>query len=497
MSDKKYILALDQGTTSSRAMIFDEKGAVCGQGQQEFPQYFPQSGWVEHDAEEIWFSQLNSIKVALRQSQLKMTQICAVGITNQRETVVVWNRRSGKPLHRAIVWQDRRTAAAMLKLRETGQEEQVRAKTGLLLDPYFSASKLKWILDEVPEARRQAAAGELAAGTIDSWLIYKLTGGKEHITDMTNACRTLLFDIHKCRWDEELLNFFDVPAAVLPRIVPSSGDLAQTSKEVLGAKMVIAGIAGDQHAALCGQLCTNVGMVKNTYGTGCFMLMLTGDKPVLSENRLLTTLAWKLPDQPPQYALEGSVFIGGAAIQWLRDGLELIESTEKINELAAPDNGGVYLVPAFVGLGAPHWDPHARGMLIGITRGTTAGHIARATLESIAFQSMELALAMQQDCGCHFNEMRADGGATASRILMQIQADLLGVPVKVPQVAETTALGAAYFAGLAQGVWKSFEDIAVHWRLAHEYEPAIDEARRAELLHHWQRAVGRARNWIE
>ena len=494
---KKYILALDQGTTSSRAIIFDDEGTLCGQGQKEFPQYFPHSGWVEHDAEEIWTSQLDSIKISLEQANLKVSDIAVLGITNQRETLVVWDKISGKPVHRAIVWQDKRTTDVVQLLKEEGKEEIVRRKTGLLLDPYFTASKLKWILAEVPAVREKAAAGELAAGTVDSWLVYKLSGGKEHITDVTNASRTLLFDIHQCRWDEELLEMFSVPSSLLPRIVPSSGECAYTSADILGAKLPIAGIAGDQHAALCGQLCTQAGMVKNTYGTGCFMLTLTGDKPVPSNNRLLTTIAWKIADEPPQYALEGSVFVGGAAIQWLRDGMELIKSAAHINELAADDNGGVYFVPAFVGLGAPYWDPQARGMIIGVTRGTTSAHIARATLESIAFQSLDLATAMQQDCGSTFDEMRADGGVTASRLLMQIQADIFGIPVTVPQIAETTALGAAYFAGLAQGIWQSFDDIIPHRQLASHYEPHIDEARRDELISHWQRAVGRAREWIK
>ena len=497
MTRKDYILALDQGTTSSRALIFDAAGQVCGTGQEEFPQHFPQPGWVEHNAEEIWQSQLASIKAALQQARLRSSDMSVLGITNQRETVMIWDKKTGEPLHRALVWQDRRTTDWMEQLKDEGKESLIREKTGLLLDPYFSASKLKWLLDNVDGAREKAEKGELAAGTIDSFLVFKLTAGREHITDMTNACRTSLFNIHQCKWDEELLELFDVPQAILPRVVFSSGKLAKTSKETLDAELDIGGIAGDQHAALCGQLCAQPGEVKNTYGTGCFMLMATGDKPVLSKNKLLTTFAWVLPHQPPQYALEGSVFVGGAAIQWLRDGLELIDSAAKINQLAAPDNGGVYMVPAFVGLGAPHWDPRARGVIMGITRGTKAAHLARATLESIAFQSTELAYAMQQDCGFDFQEMRADGGATASNILMQIQSDFLGVPIKVPQTAETTALGAAYFAGLAKGIWGSFEEIASHWKLGSEYNPKIDQAERDRLFHQWNKAVERSRMWAQ
>ena len=495
MTQKDYILALDQGTTSSRALIFDSNGELCGSGMEEFRQHFPQSGWVEHDPEEIWQSQLTSLGTALTMAGLKISEIAALGITNQRETVLIWDRETGKPLHNALVWQDRRTTERMQELGP--KEEMVRAKTGLLLDPYFSASKLEWLLDNVDGARQMADRGDLAAGTIDSFLVYRLSGGKEHITDMTNACRTLLFDIHNCRWDSELLELFNIPESILPRVVANSGELAQTSEAVVDAKLTINGMAGDQHAALCGQLCTDTGMVKNTYGTGCFMLMLTGEKPVASNNRLLTTLAWALPNQPVQYALEGSVFVGGAAIQWLRDGLELIESAERINDLAAPANGGIYLVPAFTGLGAPHWDPRARGIIIGITRGTTSSHIARATLESIAFQSTELALAMQADCGFEFKTMRADGGATASSVLMQIQADLLDVSIAVPKIAETTALGAAYFAGLGKGIWQSFDEIATHWQLAKEYTPKISQAERERLMSQWQEAVARSRNWAK
>lgn len=495
MKQTDYILALDQGTTSSRALIFDAAGKLCGSGLEEFPQHFPQPGWVEHNAEEIWQSQLASLRTALQKAGLRANEISALGITNQRETVLIWDRKTGQPLHNALVWQDRRTTERMQQLKD--KEDWLRSKTGLLPDPYFSASKLEWLLDNVKGAREKADKGELAAGTMDSFLVYRLTNGKEQITDMTNACRTLLFDIHKCRWDDELLELFNIPKSILPRVVANSGDLAQTSEEVLGAKITINGMAGDQHAALCGQLCTEPGMVKNTYGTGCFMLMLTGDKAVASKNRLLTTLAWALPDEPVQYALEGSVFVGGAAIQWLRDGLEMITTADRINQLAAPDNGGVYLVPAFTGLGAPHWDPRARGIIIGITRGTRSSHIARATLESIAFQSTELARSMQADCGFEFKTMRADGGATASSVLMQIQADLLNVSIKVPRIAETTALGAAYFAGLGKGIWQSFDEISAHWQLGSEYTPKISQTERDQLLAHWQEAVVRTRNWAK
>lgn len=488
----QFILALDQGTTSSRAIVFDHQARALGVGQHEFRQYFPSPGLVEHDLEEIWQSQCAAMQDAVSQAEVSAQQITAIGITNQRETIAIWDKKSGQPLFHALVWQDKRTTSLMQELAD--QAELIHAKSGLLPDPYFSASKLKWLLDNVDQARALADQGRLAAGTIDTWLIYKLTGG-EQITDIGNASRTLLFNIHTLKWDEDLMQLFDIPSGILPQVVPSAGQHARTAKTLLGASIPIAGIAGDQHAALFGQNCVQPGMVKNTYGTGCFMLMNTGTAPIKSKHNLLTTIVWQLPDAKPVYALEGSIFVGGSAIQWLRDGLGLIKEADAINQLAADDNGGVYFVPALVGLGAPHWDPKARGLLIGITRGTQASHLARAVLESIAFQTVELAQAMQQDCGFTFEAMRADGGATASARLMQIQADLLGVPVQVPQVRETTALGCAYLAGLAAGVWDSQDQIAKHWQLAHSYEPTQEPDEREGLLKQWRAAVERSKDW--
>ena len=488
----QFILALDQGTTSSRAIVFNHLAEPLGVGQQEFRQHFPRPGLVEHDLEDIWRSQRASIKNALRQAGLAAKQITAIGITNQRETIAIWDKKNGQPLFHALVWQDKRTTGLMQELAE--QADMIAAKSGLLPDPYFSASKLKWLLDHVERARPLANQGRLAAGTIDAWLIYKLTGG-EHITDIGNAARTLLFNIHTLKWDEDLMQLFDIPPGILPRVVSSSGLDAPTDKALFDVSIPITGIAGDQHAALFGQNCAQPGMVKNTYGTGCFMLMNTGNKPIKSNHNLLTTIVWQLPGEKPVYALEGSIFVGGSAIQWLRDGLGLIKTAADINDLAAEDNGGVYFVPALVGLGAPHWDPNARGLLIGITRGTEASHLARAVLESIAFQSVELAQAMQKDCGFTFEAMRADGGATASALLMQIQANLLGAPVQVPRVSETTALGAAYLAGLAAGVWENQEQIAAHWQLARSYEPKQGGDGRDALLQRWRAAVERSKNW--
>ena len=495
-TNPKHILALDQGTTSSRAMLFDRKGDCAGQGQLEFPQYFPAPGLVEHDLNEIWDSQCAAVAAALKDAGLGMQDVAGIGITNQRETIAIWDKKSGEPLARALVWQDKRTSDLMRRLAT--QKEMITAKTGLLPDPYFSASKLKWLLDNVRDARTLAKQGRLAAGTIDTWLIYKLTGG-EHITDIGNAARTLLFNIHTLKWDEELLDLFDIPAGILPQVVASSGVCGKTKPDLFGATSVpIAGIAGDQHAALFGQACFEEGMVKNTYGTGCFTLMNTGHRPTLSAHNLLTTIAWQLPGEKPVYALEGSVFVAGSAIQWLRDGMGLIKTAEEINTLAAKDNGGVYFVPAFVGLGAPHWDPNARGMMIGITRGTTAGHLARAVLESIAFQSVDLVAAMRR--GYHTGDteitvMRADGGATASALLMQIQADLLGLPVQVPRIKETTALGAAYLAGLACGLWKDTEELSALGGTEKTYSPRQPVAERDALMERWHAAVERSKNW--
>jgi glycerol kinase len=493
-----FILALDQGTTSSRALVFDHDGNIRGLAQKEFRQIFPEPGLVEHDAEEIWASQLGVVVEAIARAGGTAADIAAIGITNQRETTVVWDRRTGKPIHNAIVWQDRRTAGECDRLKAQGLEATFRAKTGLVLDPYFSGTKLAWLLDHVPGARARAEAGELAFGTIDSWLVWNLTGGERHLTDASNASRTLLFNIHDGTWDPELLALLRIPPHILPEVVPSSEVYGETAARFFSARVPISGIAGDQQAALFGQLCDRPGMVKNTYGTGCFMLMQTGERPVLSERNLLTTVACRLGGHT-EYALEGSVFVAGAAVQWLRDGLGIIRNSADIEALAAsvPDNGGVYLVPAFAGLGAPHWDPYARGTLLGITRGTTAGHIARATLESIAFQTADLLEAMEADAGTPLAELRVDGGATANNLLMQFQADLIGVPVVRPKVRETTALGAAYLAGLAIGYWQDRFEIGRLWQTEQTFVPAMDRGRVADLRHNWSRALERAKGWAQ
>jgi glycerol kinase len=493
-----FILALDQGTTSSRALVFDHDGTIRGVAQKEFSQIFPEPGLVEHDAGEIWASQLGVAVEAIARAGVTAADIAAIGITNQRETTVVWDRNTGKPIHHAIVWQDRRTAGECDLLRAQGHEPTFRARTGLLLDPYFSGTKLAWLLDHVPGARARAEAGELAFGTIDSWLVWNLTNGERHLTDASNASRTLMFNIHDGTWDPQLLELLRIPPALLPEVVPSSDVYGETAARFLASRVPIAGIAGDQQAALFGQLCDRPGMVKNTYGTGCFMLMHTGDQPAVSGRNLLTTVACRLGGHT-EYALEGSVFVAGAAVQWLRDGLGLIRSSADVEALAAsvPDNGGVYLVPAFAGLGAPHWDPYARGALLGITRGTTAGHIARSTLESIAFQTADLLEAMEADAGTPLTELRVDGGATANDLLMQFQADLLGVPVVRPQVRETTALGAAYLAGLAIGFWQDHAEIGELWQAERTYTPAMEQGRAAELRSHWRRAVERSKGWAQ
>lgn len=494
MSDK-YILAFDQGTTSSRAIVFDHAGNIKGVGQKEFKQYFPKSGWVEHDATEIWSTQLGVVTEALTQAGIRAADVAAIGITNQRETTVVWDRKTGQPIHHAIVWQDRRTAPFCDSIRAK-TEKIFQDKTGLVLDAYFSGTKVKWLLDNVEGARERAEKGELAFGTIDSWLVYNLTGGKLHITDATNASRTLLYNIHTGEWDDELLGLLDVPRSVLPEVKNSSEVYGQTDAGLLGAQVPIAGIGGDQQAATFGQACLTKGMAKNTYGTGCFMLMNTEGEAVPSQNKLLTTVAWQL-DGKRTYALEGSVFIGGAVVQWLRDGLNIIRSSTEVEALAktVPDSGGVMLVPAFVGLGAPYWDSYARGTMVGITRGTTKGHIARAALEAVAFQSAELLEAMQKDSGAKLTELRVDGGASNNDTMMQFQADILGVPVVRPKVTETTALGAAYLAGLAVGFWKSTDDIAHQWQVDKRFEPQMDEATRTRLMKKWKKAVQRARDW--
>ncbi len=492
-----YILALDEGTTSARAIVFDHDEAIKAVAQKEFAQLYPKPGWVEHDPLEIWTAQISVAIEALGRAGLKPKDIAAVGITNQRETTVVWDRETGQPVGNAIVWQDRRTAPICDKLRVDGHEALVRDRTGLVIDAYFSGTKVAWILDNVPGARAKAEAGKLAFGTIDSWLIWKLTDGRLHVTDPSNASRTMLYNIHSRQWDDELLRLLNVPAAMLPEVKASSEVYGEVT--AFGhAEMPIAGIAGDQQAALFGQLCTEPGLTKNTYGTGCFMLQCIGPKAVASQNKLITTVAWTVNGRT-DYALEGSVFIAGAVVQWLRDGLGLIRTAEEVNTLAAtvPDNGGVYLVPAFAGLGAPHWDAYARGTLVGITRGTTAGHIARAALEAIAFQSADLLDAMRADAHYPVQELRVDGGACRSDLLMQFQADLLGLPVVRPAVTETTALGAAYLAGLAVGFWKSPGEIASQRQIERRFEPTMDAARAKEMRATWTRAVERAKGWAE
>lgn len=486
----QYILALDQGTTSSRAIIFNKQGSIVSIAQKEFKQYFPQPGWVEHDANEIWSSQLSVATEAIVKAGLSVEDIAAIGITNQRETTVVWERNTGKPIYNAIVWQDRRTASTCDELKEKKLDELIKQKTGLVVDAYFSGTKIKWILDNVPGARDKANKGELAFGTIDTWLLWNLTKGQVHATDVSNASRTMLCNIHTLQWDGELQEMLDIPGNMLPQIRSSSEVYGSTQNILTSKNIPIAGIAGDQQAALFGQMCTQPGMVKNTYGTGCFMLMNTGEKPVFSNNNLLTTVAWKV-NGITQYALEGSVFIAGAVVQWLRDGLGIIRHSSEVEALAAKVNSseGVYMVPAFTGLGAPHWNPDARGTLFGITRGTTAGHIARAALESIAFQTMDVLKAMEADSGIAIRELRVDGGATANDLLMQFQSDILNTKVLRPTVTETTALGAAYLAGLAVGYWQNIEDIQEQWQINKQFEPSMPDTQRASLIKGWEKAI--------
>ena len=490
----KHILALDQGTTSSRAIIFDHTGSIKAVAQKEFPQIFPRPGWVEHNANDIWSTQAGVAAQALAQAGLTPGDIAAIGITNQRETTVVWERKTGKPICHAIVWQDRRTAAMCDRLKARGLEKLIRKKTGLVLDAYFSGTKLQWILQHVPGARAKAKAGDLAFGTVDSWLVWNLTGGRIHVTDASNASRTLLLDLKTGDWDDELLDLFGVPRSVLPEVRSSSEVYGEASH--FSPSIPIAGIAGDQQAALFGQVCNRPGMVKNTYGTGCFMLMNTGTKPIMSKNNLLTTIGWRIGDRT-EYALEGSIFIAGAVVQWLRDGLGIIKTSAEVESLAAqvPDTGGVYLVPAFAGLGAPHWDQYARGVIAGITRGTTAAHIARAALEGIAYQVMDVLHAMEADANLRLKELRVDGGACSDDLLMQFQSDLLDVPVVRPRVAETTALGAAYLAGLAVGFWKDQTEIAKQWQVDRRFVPAFKPARRKQLCAGWTKALARAKAW--
>lgn len=490
----QQILALDQGTTSSRAILFDEHGAIQAVAQKEFTQIFPQAGWVEHDPMEIWASQSGVAAEVLAKAGVAASGVRAIGITNQRETTVVWDRETGKPVYNAIVWQDRRTAGFCDRLRREGHEAMIQERTGLLIDAYFSGSKVAWILDNVAGARAMAEAGKLAFGTVDSWLIWNLTGGKVHVTDPSNASRTMLFNIHTGAWDGELLRLLGVPESMLPQVKQSSEVYGQAS--IGGGEIPIAGIAGDQQAALFGEMCLSPGMAKNTYGTGCFMLQNTGRRAVPSRNKLLTTVAWQV-NGVTEYALEGSVFIGGAVVQWLRDGLKIIRSAAEIEALALsePDNGGVYLVPAFAGLGTPHWDQYARGVIAGITRGTTAGHIARAALEGIAYQVADLVEGMHADSGIALSELRVDGGAAANATLMQFQSDILGVPVVRPAVTETTALGAAYLAGLATGYWKGTEDTAHQWREERRFIPSMDPAKSKAMRERWTEAVNRSKGW--
>jgi glycerol kinase len=498
VSAARFILALDQGTTSSRSLLFDSSGQVAALSQQEFKQYFPSPGWVEHDASEIWATQRQTIADALRGAGATMRDIAAVGITNQRETTVLWDRATGEPVAPAIVWQDRRTADDCQALRDAGHEPEIAARTGLLLDPYFSATKLAWLLDRIPGARRRADRGELAFGTIDSWLLFKLTGHRHHVTDATNASRTLLFNLRGGDWDDRLLELLRIPRACLPVIVDSCLDRQSAiTIELDGERLPVTGIAGDQQAALFGQACFTPGMAKNTYGTGCFALMNTGSEPHSSEHRLLTTVAWRRG--ACQYALEGGVFMGGATVQWLRDGLGLIGNASEIEPLAAsvPDTGDVYLVPAFAGLGAPQWDAAARGALVGLTRGTNRAHIARAALESIAFQTADLIEAMQQDAGRPLSELRVDGGAARNDLLLQFQADLLGVPVLRPVNTETTAFGAAALAGLGVGFWKSQEELAALWKLDKRFEPHMPRTEVARRRARWHQAVERSRSWAQ
>ncbi len=494
----KYILSFDQGTTSSRAIIFDKKGAVKAVAQKEFTQIFPKPGWVEHDANEIWYTQLGVATEVILKAGLTIHDIAAIGITNQRETTVVWDKQTHQPIHNAIVWQDRRTAEYCNTLKEQGHSKNIQERTGLVIDAYFSATKLKWILDNVQGARQKAEKGDLCFGTVDSWLLFKLTNGKAHATDVTNASRTMLYNIHSLQWDEEMLKLFDIPAAMLPEVKSSSEIYGQTEEILTASRVPVSGIAGDQQAALFGQMCIKPGMVKNTYGTGCFMLMNTGDKPVLSKSNLLTTIAWKI-NNATTYALEGGVFIGGAVVQWLRDGLGIIKTSAEVEKLATSvdDNGGVYFVPAFAGLGAPYWNQFARGTMLGITRGTTTAHIARASIESIALQTMDVLHAMNEDAALPIKELRVDGGATANNLLMQYQSDVMNCTVIRPKITETTALGAAYLAGLAIGFWKDTNEIENYWEAEKTFTPIMEEGKRQKEIDQWKKAIKAAQVWTD
>ena len=495
---EKLILALDQGTTSSRAILFNHSGEIKYVSQKSFEQIFPTPGWVEHDPNEIWSSQISVAAEVIAKAGISGLEVAAIGITNQRETTIVWDKETSEPLYNAIVWQDRRTSKYCDSLKEEGYTDMIKDKTGLVLDAYFSATKLKWILDNVEGAREKAEAGKLCFGTVDTWLVWRLTRGKMFITDVSNASRTMLLNIHTLEWDDDLLKLFNIPRAILPEVKQSSEIYGETATTLFSTKIPISGIAGDQQAALFGQMCTTPGMIKNTYGTGCFLLMNTGKEAVSSKNNLLTTVAWKINGEV-NYALEGSVFVGGAAIQWLRDGLKLINSAEEINDLAqtVEDNGGVYFVPALTGLGAPYWDQYARGTLVGITRGTTNGHIARATLEGIAFQVYDIVKAMEADSGRPSVELRVDGGASASDVLMQIQADLFGFKITRPKTLETTALGAAYLAGLAVGYWKNIDEIQSQWIVDKDFHAKLEKEKADNMIHLWNKAVKCSQNWIE
>lgn len=491
-----YILALDQGTTSSRSILFNQSGEIVAQSQKEFEQIFPEQAWVEHNPKEIWLSQLFTLREVVRKAEIRPEQIAGIGIANQRETVVIWDRNSGEPVYNAIVWQDRRTAEYCDQLKSEGYLETIQQKTGLVLDAYFSATKIKWILDNVEGARKRAENGDLCFGTIDTWLIWQLTKGKCFITDLSNASRTLLLNINSLSWDDELLDLFSIPKSILPELRENSEVYAHLDASILNGNIPIAGMAGDQQAALFGQLCISKGMLKNTYGTGCFLLMNTGETPVFSENNLLTTVAWKVNGKV-NFALEGSVFVGGAAVQWLRDGIDFVKDSKEIEQLAksVDTNGGVYFVPALTGLGAPHWDPYARGGILGITRGTTKGHIARATLEGIAYQVYDIVKAMEEDASFKGKELRVDGGASINNLLMQFQSDIFGFDVVRPKVLETTALGAAYLAGLAVGYWNSIEELQAQWSIDQRFSPRQREEETQDLIHHWQKAVNRVKHW--
>lgn len=494
---KEFIVAIDQGTTSSRAIVFNQSGEIVGIAQKEFKQHFPKDGWVEHDANEIWKTQAGVIAEAISECGADGKNIAGIGITNQRETTVVWERKTGKPIYNAIVWQDRRTADFCDQLRSEGWTDKVQEKTGLILDSYFSGTKVRWILENVDGAREKANKGELVFGTIDSWIVWNLTKGDTHITDVTNASRTMLFNIREKVWDSELLELMGIPESMLPEVKSSSEVYAHTKTTIFAHEVPIAGIAGDQQAALFGQMCLEPGMLKNTYGTGSFIMFNTGKEPIKSENNLLTTIAWEL-DNEITYALEGSIFIAGAVVQWLRDGLGIIKSSSDIEKLALTekDNGGVYLVPAFAGLGAPHWDQKARGAMYGLTRGTTTGHIARAALQGIAFQVKDVLTAMEADSGIEIKELRVDGGASVNKTLMQFQSDILGIPIIRPKITETTALGAAYLAGLAVGFWKSTDELQKKWEVDARFEPKMKTSEKERLLEKWNKAVEKSKNWV-